>query len=153
MKKARNLLALVLVFGMLLSMGCGAMASGEAAESNILPWPSFESPVYTAKGREIEASFLCYGEFDPNGDVTREQIATMLYRYADYLGMNTKTKASLKDYTDVDEIHAWALDAMKWAKAIELMEGRTETTLNPRENTMRSELATLLMRWCEEIVK
>lgn len=84
MKKARNLLAMLLVFGMLLSLGCGAMASGEAtaSESNILPWPSFESPVYTAKGREIEASFLCYGEFDPNGDIVpfeNETAAVTLY--------------------------------------------------------------------------
>lgn len=78
MKKMSKLLAFVLALGLLLSLGCGALASGEAAEaeaateteeSGILPWPSFESPVYTAKGREIEASFLCYGEFDGNGDI------------------------------------------------------------------------------------
>jgi len=91
------------------------------------------------------------GLYGPHHDVTREQIATMLYRYADYKGVIVDDTTDLAEYTDVDEISAWALDAMKWANAIELIEGRTETTLNPKDNTMRSELATLLYRWCHEI--
>jgi len=91
------------------------------------------------------------GLYGPHHDVTREQIATMLYRYADYKGVIVDDTTDLAEYTDAGEISAWALDAMKWANAIELIEGRTETTLNPKDNTMRSELATLLYRWCHEI--
>lgn len=82
MKKTSKFLALVLAVGMLLSLGGMAFASGEAAESNILPWPSFESPVYTAKGREMEAAFLCYGEFDETGDIVpfgAENVSVTLY--------------------------------------------------------------------------
>jgi len=92
------------------------------------------------------------GLFGPANDVTREQIATMLYRYAEYVGLNMAPKADLSAYTDAGEISAWALDAMKWTNAVELIEGRSATTLNPRDNTMRSELATLLYRWCNEYV-
>jgi len=88
------------------------------------------------------------GLYGPHHDVTREQIATMLYRYADYKGMDVSDTVALDAYTDAGDIHGWALDAMKWANAVKLMEGRSETTLNPLDNTMRSELATLLYRWC-----
>ena len=91
------------------------------------------------------------GKYGPHHDVTREQIATMLYRYAEYLGVDVGDTNELDSYTDADQIHSWAMEAMKWANAIELVNGRTETTLNPRDNTMRSELATLLYRWCHEI--
>ena len=82
MKPARKMFSLVLALSILLSLGGSAFASGEAAESNILPWPSFESPVYTANGRELEASFLCYGEFDENGDIVpyeEESVPVTLY--------------------------------------------------------------------------
>jgi len=91
------------------------------------------------------------GLFGPKNDVTREQLAAMLYRYAEYKGMDVSAKATLEGFTDVGEIHGWALDAMKWANAAELINGRSETTINPLNNTMRSELATLLYRWCHEI--
>lgn len=70
MMKIRKLLAIVAAVCMVLTFGTSAFASGEATESNILPWPSFESPVYTADGQETEAVFLCYGEFDANGDIS-----------------------------------------------------------------------------------
>jgi len=93
------------------------------------------------------------GIFGPNKDVTREQLAAMLYRYAEYKGMDVSEKATLEGFTDVGEIHGWALDAMKWANAAELINGRSETTINPLNNTMRSELATLLYRWNTELAK
>ena len=85
MKSARKLLTLLLALCLMLTLGVPVLASEEATEteeSGILPWPSFESPVYTAKGREMEASFLCYGEFDPNGDIVPfagETAAVTLY--------------------------------------------------------------------------
>lgn len=70
MKKFRKLLAIAAALVMLLSLSTAAFASsGEAAEADIQPWPSFESPVYTAKDGDAEAAFLCYGEFDANGDI------------------------------------------------------------------------------------
>ncbi len=86
--------------------------------------------------------------FAPNDTVTREQIAAIFYRYAQYKGVNTKASSALKGYTDVDEVSDWAMDAVKWAKATGFMIGRTTTTLNPAEGTMRSELAQFLYRWC-----
>lgn len=71
MKKIRRLLAIAAVMTLLLSLATTAFASsGEASEADIQPWPSFESPVYTAAGEETEAAFLCYGQFDANGDIT-----------------------------------------------------------------------------------
>lgn len=82
MKHIRKLLAIAAAVCMVLSFGTAAFASGEATESNILPWPSFESPVYTAAGQETEAAFLCYGEFDANGDILPfggETVAVTVY--------------------------------------------------------------------------
>lgn len=71
MTKLRRRLTLLMVLALMLCLGTTALASsGETSEANILPWPSFESPVYTASDGDMEAVFLCYGELDANGDIT-----------------------------------------------------------------------------------
>ena len=91
--------------------------------------------------------------FGPSDDVTREQIAAIFHRYADYKEMDVTATADLSGYVDNGDISSWARSSVKWAKSIGLMQGRSANTINPLEDTMRSELAMLLMRWCEEIAK
>ena len=90
-----------------------------------------------------------YGEgiFGTNDDVTREQMAKMLYSYADYKGYDVTASADLSSYTDADEISDWALAPMRWANAEEVITGRTITTLVPLGGATRAEVATIVMRF------
>ncbi len=91
--------------------------------------------------------------FDPNDPITREQMAAILYRYASYKGYDVAEKADLSSYTDAGQISAYAADAMAWANAEGLITGVTKTTLEPQGNATRAQVATILMRFCENVVK
>ncbi len=88
--------------------------------------------------------------FAPNAPITREQLATMLYRYAKACGMDVSAQADLSGYTDAGEISSWALTAMAWANAEGIIQGDSETTLSPRATSTRAQLAMVLTRICQE---
>lgn len=90
--------------------------------------------------------------FDPNASVTREELAAFMYRYAVYCGYSVKASANLGSYTDLSALSAWAETSMGWANAEGIVNGRTATTLAPQGTATRAELATILMRFCENIV-
>ena len=90
--------------------------------------------------------------FDPDGSITREQMAALLYRYADFAGYDVSTGGmSLSEYADVSEISSYAVTAMQWANENGLLTGRTATTLAPKGTATRAEIATILMRFCEDV--
>lgn len=89
------------------------------------------------------------GTFRPNQNITREQLAAVFYRYAQYKGLDVSSKADLKNYKDASAIHEYALDAMKWANGTGLIEGMNETTLNPSGTAARSQTAAVFHRFCE----
>lgn len=88
--------------------------------------------------------------FAPNGSITREQIAAILYRYANYKKYDTTARISLNAYTDAGQISNYAREAMSWAVAAGLVNGRTVSTLVPQGTATRAEVATLLMRLAGE---
>ena len=92
------------------------------------------------------------GKFGPNDAVTREQMAVILYRYAQYKGYDTSASNSLNGYTDVGGVSSWALTAMQWANAEGLINGTSSTTLSPTSGATRAEVAQILMRFCENFV-
>ena len=94
-----------------------------------------------------------YGEglFGPEDPVTREQIVTIVYRYAQYKGRSVAQSSDLAGYDDVDQVSAWAMDAIKWSVGSKTVLGRTDTTLNAKDTAMRSEIATIIMRYCTAI--
>lgn len=87
------------------------------------------------------------GTFAPDQAITREEMATMLYRYAKYAGADVTAAADLAGYTDASEVDSWALDAVKWANAEGLVKGTTTTELSPLTTLTRAQLATFLMRY------
>ena len=87
------------------------------------------------------------GLFDPDASLTREQMAMMLYRFAGYLGSNTEKHADLSAYGDADAVSAFAQDAMAWAVAEGLVNGRSAAELAPKAGATRAELATILFRF------
>ena len=89
--------------------------------------------------------------FNPNGNITREQIATILYRYyVEYLGNSPSGYADLNGYIDGDETSAWAEEAVRWAVSVGLIEGISGTAngtiLSPRGTSTRAQAAALLVR-------
>ena len=91
--------------------------------------------------------------FAPNSPVTREQMATILYRYLAAKGYDVTARADLSAYTDADQISSYATDAMSWANALGLITGETPTTLVPQGNATRAQVATILMRFCETVAR
>ena len=91
-------------------------------------------------------------EFAPTANITREQMATVLYRYAQYKKYDTSASSGLSKYNDVSSISAWALNALKWANAKSLITGRTTTTLAPKGTATRAEVAAILCRFVENVV-
>lgn len=91
--------------------------------------------------------------FAPNTAITREQLATILYRYASFKGYAVTASNALDNYTDAAQISSYATTAMQWANAEGLITGSTGMALNPKGNATRAEVATILMRFCENVAK
>lgn len=91
--------------------------------------------------------------FAPDDNVTREQMVTMLRRYATALGVNTAAKGQSHRFNDEDQVSDWAKDAMAWASGIGLVQGRDNNMLAPTAAITRAEAATLLERFIELTVK
>ena len=89
--------------------------------------------------------------FGPNDPITREQMATILYRYAKYHDVDVANTNTLAGFDDLTDVSSWALDAMKWANAVGLVKGRTTTTLVPAAEIKRVEAAAMIQRYCENI--
>jgi hypothetical protein len=92
-----------------------------------------------------------YGDniFGINDFMTREQLVTILYRYANLNGFDVTKLADISNFTDSSEISEFALDAMMWANANGIINGNTNTTLNPKGCVTRSETAVLLKRFID----
>ena len=90
--------------------------------------------------------------FAPNSPITREQMATMLYRFAQYKGMDAVTlQEHLTGYPDGDQVSDYAIPAMNWAVGQGLIAGMENGTLVPQGSATRAQVATILMRFCESI--
>ena len=87
------------------------------------------------------------------GAITREQLVTMLFRYAVKNGLEAVTLSeNLTQFTDASDISAWAVSAMQWAVGQGLIQG-SNGQLRPQANASRAEVATILMRFCEVLCK
>ena len=93
-----------------------------------------------------------YGDslFGPDDNVTREQLAVILYNYAQYKDADVTAGGDLLAFGDASKVSSWAADAMKWAVGKGLISGITKTTLDPKGNATRSQVATILMRYTAE---
>ena len=88
-------------------------------------------------------------KFAPMKAVTREELATIIMRYAPLEFIKTEERADLTVYSDYGKVHDYAKDALSWANAIGLITGVTATTLEPRGNATREQFATILRRFKE----
>ncbi len=92
--------------------------------------------------------------FSPNGNITREQLATILFRYCSSVGIDTSARADLSAFPDSAKISPYAKDAISWAVSVGLITGTkvgNSTYLDPQGNATRAQVATILMRFIENI--
>ena len=93
------------------------------------------------------------GKFDPNGKITREQMAAILYRYSKSKGYDTGAAGNLNAFPDAAKVSNWAKEAYSWAVAEGLITGNKingVTMLDPQGNATRAQVATILMRFIEK---
>ena len=86
------------------------------------------------------------------GEVTREQLAAILYRYAKQKGYDVSKSAALTAFSDADKVSGYASEAMQWAVAEGLLQG-SNGKLDPQGSATRAQVATILMRFMEKIAK
>ena len=87
--------------------------------------------------------------FEPNVSITREQIAAIMHRYADFKGHDVQVgeNTNILSYDDVHHVSEYAIGAMQYAVGSGLIKGKTESTLNPLDNATRAEAAAILERF------
>lgn len=90
-------------------------------------------------------------QFAPDENITREQMAAILYRYAQYKGEDVSARADMSAYTDCAQISSYAEPMLAWAVSEGLITGSSDTTLSPAGNATRAEVAVVLMRYLQQI--
>lgn len=98
------------------------------------------------------ASGVGNNKFDPEGSVTREQMAAFMYRYANYRKVDTRADRTQFDaFTDKGDVDDWAEDSMVWATDKDIINGMTEKTLKPLDNSTRAQVAQIIMQYDRNI--
>ena len=87
--------------------------------------------------------------FNPNGNITREQMASILFRYTQFKDRDVSARADLSKFKDGNKVSGWAKEAMSWANAEGLITG-TGVGLEPTGNATRAQVASILMRYCQK---
>lgn len=105
----------------------------------------FYSPILWANQNDI-INGTSPTTFEPLEDISRQDLALMLYRYAG----EPKVTGDLDGFTDADQVGDWAEEAMAWAVAEGIVQGDTPTTLNPTGTATRAEAAAMLQRFLED---
>ena len=99
---------------------------------------------------------VAQGKFDPNGRITREQMAAILYRYSEYKTYDTGKRGDLTKFPDASKVSAYANDAIAWAVGEGLIGGNVingKTLLDPQGNATRAQVATILMRFIQNVAQ
>ncbi len=128
--------------------------AGEPTTNRSIPFADVDMGAYYANAvswakQNGIVNGVTENEFAPDSNITREQIAAIMFRYAQYKGMDAVTLEENLHFTDADEISEYAVSAMNWAVGTGLMKGKSATTINPKDNATRAEIAAILQRFIE----
>ena len=94
--------------------------------------------------------------FQPNGEITREQMAVLFYRYAEWKGVDMTPRADISGFPDYSRVSGYAREAFRWANATDLIGGSKQNGVNyllPKGSATREQVATLLMRFIRNIIE
>ena len=129
---------------------------GEPAVNKSIPFADIDMSAYYANAviwaqQNGIVNGVSETEFAPNDNITREQIAAIMHRYAQYKGYDVSVgeNTNILSYDDFDSISEYAIAAMQYACGSGLMKGKTASTLNPKDNATRAEIAAILHRFIE----
>ncbi len=101
---------------------------------------AYENGIVNGKGN---------GLFAPNDNITRQELVTMIYRYAKVIGLDTSVTGSIDSYVDSGSVDEWASEAMNWAVSVGIINGISSDaglTLSPTTTATRAQVATILER-------
>ena len=129
-------------------------AEGRPSASATTQFADVDSSKYYTKAiswasKENLVSGYSNGNFGPEDSITREQIAKILYRYAEYKGYDVTASSSLTSFDDDEAVSSYAVKYMKWAVAEGFIQG-SNNKLNPKGNATRAEIAAILKRFVEK---
>jgi len=142
------------MFVTILSRLSGESLTGYGHSFSDVPAGWYSDSVAWASSRGI-VNGISAASFGPDMDVSRQQIAVFLYRYATLYGLTDGRVRSgvYYGYEDAGNIADWASDAMLWAVSNGIISGTTDSTLNPAGNATRAQAATMLLRFINTFVK
>ncbi len=121
----------------------------ENAFSDVKSGKYYSNAVIWAKNNDI-VNGVSEGVFDPDGKITREQLAAMMYRFSEYKNYNPMKVGKIEKFPDGDKAHSYAKDPLSWATGVSLITGvKSGDTdlLDPRGNATREQFATILRRF------
>ena len=131
---------------------------GEPAVTRDCPFTDVKSGSYYEKGvswaseNDIVSGYG-NGIFGPNDEITREQLAAILFRYTQHKKFDVNAKTDLTEYADYNKVSTWASNALNWANVNGLVNGAGRTSLNPKGYATRYQSAAILHRFYTLFVK
>jgi hypothetical protein len=137
------------MFATVLARYAGGTASGSARFSDVPAGQWYTDGVLWATENKI-VSGVGNGLFDPDRNITREQLAVMLYNYAKNIGLDVSELGDLAGFGDAGTVSDWAEEALRWAVAAGLINGKPGELLDPKGTATRAEVATILQRFIEK---
>ncbi len=126
---------------------------GEPADADASPFADAQGGWYSKAVDWASANGIVNGvsdtSFAPDADVTREQMAAILFRYAGFKGVSVSARADLSGFADYGSVSEYALEAISWANAEGIINGSDANTLMPRSGASRAQVAAMLHRYIE----
>ena len=131
-------------------------AEGEPAVNKSIPFADVDINAYYSNAviwaqQNGIVNGVTENEFAPDDNITREQVAAILFRYAEYKGYDVSVgkDTNILSYTDAESVSEYAIASVQYAVGAGLMKGKSNTTLNPQDNATRAEIAAILQRFLE----
>ena len=114
----------------------------------------YTDAILWASDTGVVTGYSSTGMFGPGDNINREQMAVMMYRYANYMGYDTSVKEDFSRFNDAAKVNDFAKEAMQWAVGNGIITGKNNgTALDPQGNASRAECATIIMRFMEKYGK
>lgn len=143
-----NTMTRAMLVSVLYRMSGSPAVSGKTAFTDVVDNSWYESAVIWAVQNGIVKG-VTETTFEPESTITREQMASLLHRYAAYRGYGILGLADLGRFSDSGKIADYAVPAMRWAVARSYISGFPDSTLGPQKGATRAEVASILQRFCD----
>ena len=130
----------------------GRPAAASAGFADVASGDWYASAVNWAAANGVVSGVSETG-FGPNNALTREQLALILYRFAQYKGYDVTGTSDLAAYADGSSVSSWAAEAMGWAVDAGLISGVGGNQIAPTGTASRAQVAQILMNFCENVAR